>query len=146
MKAGASDAIIFSLFCLLLFCTGCADSTEPDDGNTVFYQNPGCVNKAAVLDSCFSYTFTDKLVVEFCVEGNCCPDSNRFIFTQDITADTINITVTDIEANLCRCFCNYLLHYESAGLPLNSYQYNVYVRHGSGITLLYSNLVFRDIR
>jgi len=131
---------------LNIFLKGCSDTTDPVESNNLFYQEPGCMNKTSLADSCFDYTFTDKLIVEFCVSGNCCPDSNRFIFQQVIIQDTINLTVTDIEERLCRCICNYILHSENTELPLNSYQYNIFLKESTGDTLIYSQRVYRVIK
>lgn len=139
--------IFVSLFLLLpVLFYSCADTVEPGETGNIFYQVPGCFSKPAVSDSCFSYVFSNKLYVEFCVYGNCCPDSNRFIFAQYVIGDTINLTVKDIEQKLCRCVCLYTLHSETTNLVLNSYQYCIYQEDIRPENLLYSERVFRDIR
>ena len=73
------------------------------------------------IDSAFTYTFTDSLVVNFTVIANCCPDSNRFSISQVAGSDTLIITVADTADNGCRCVCPYSIHSCFANLPNHRY-------------------------
>lgn len=120
---------LFAVISFIYFSSCSEDTpTKPGDGKINFtaYQIAGCnshypIEKATQGDTCFSYTFIDTLKVDFCVTGNCCPDSNRFVTSHNIIADTIFITVSDTAANLCQCDCNYIIHIEISGLPNNRY-------------------------
>ena len=114
---------IFITIALLLFsCT-----TEPVITNHSFtsYQVPGCnrhtLSKSTNPDSCFVYSFEDTLKIDFCVTGNCCPDSNRFTTNYKIKSDTIFVKVKDIEEHICRCMCNYTIHLEFNNLEKDKY-------------------------
>ncbi|OGU35431.1 MAG: hypothetical protein A2068_07870 [Ignavibacteria bacterium GWB2_35_6b] len=89
------------------------------------YQISGCnhnlFGKKSTADSCFVYSFDDKLEIDFCVPGNCCPDSNRFVTNYELNSDTLFLSVTDTAANLCRCMCNYIIHAEISGLHKDKY-------------------------
>lgn len=111
---------------VLLIINSCGEETSPEV-KTVLYQIPGCKGNSlsksfnAQLDSCFHYSFAEKLEIEFCVSGNCCPDENRFVTTSKIVNDSIIIAVRDTAQHLCRCICNYIIHGEFESLPLNKY-------------------------
>lgn len=110
----------------VLFLYSCA-ATEPigNHNNSSSYQIPGCNNsslpKTALNDSCFAYSFNDTLNIDFCVIGNCCPDSNRFVIDYEIKSDTIFVSVADTAANLCRCICSYTIHLRLDDLPKERY-------------------------
>ena len=95
------------------------------EASFVSYQIGGCnhnsLGKASFDDSCFVYSFDDTLKIDFCVVGNCCPDSNRFVADYKIKSDTLFVTVTDTSANLCHCNCNYTFHLEFSGLENDKY-------------------------
>jgi hypothetical protein len=113
--------VIIALPLCLISCKG---STEPLIPRFVAQQVPGCsasLNKTVIGDSCFSYQFHDALTMEFCMTGNCCPDSNRFSFRHSLIQDTILIVVSDTAAHLCRCTCNYLLRAEVNNLERDDY-------------------------
>lgn len=119
---------IYFLFVLFfLAITSCSDNSADTLGEVTFeaYQVGGCCGnslaKAAYLDSCFSYSFDDILEIDFCLSGNCCPDSNRFITDYTISSDTIYIIATDIEENLCKCICPYQIHLEFTNLEYDKY-------------------------
>lgn len=104
------------------------DSDSPPPGEDAIYQINGCngsigLRKSAEMDSCFSYEFTNHLQVEFCVNANCCPDSNRFDFEYHIENDVIFVTVMDTAEHLCKCFCPYVIHLELNKLPLSHYYF-----------------------
>ena len=130
------------LFCLLLLIlwTSCKVSTPAEEKRNL-YQVGGCQGNAFlkpnVVDTCFIYQFRENLILDFCVYGNCCPDSNRFDLRSNLTDDLITITVTDTAANLCRCFCKYKIHAEFDGLSQSRYRVKCYL----GDKLLYDQSV-----
>lgn len=121
---------LFLLF-LAINVSSCSDDepTKSDGKDIKFisYQAGGCNNEVSLAkkgsfnDSCFTYSFRDTLKIDFCVWGNCCPDSNRFDTNYKISSDTLYVTVKDTAANLCRCECNYIVHVEMTGLPNDKY-------------------------
>lgn len=123
---------IITLLFLILFVAGCEmfwwESESPTDGENTIYQINGCngnigLRKSAGMDSCFSYEFTNHLQVEFCVNANCCPDSNRFDFEYRVENNLIFVTVKDTAENLCKCICPYVIHLELYNLPLSHYYF-----------------------
>ena len=112
---------VFIISGILIF-NSCGEETSPEI-KTMLYQIPGCKGNSlsksmnAQIDSCFHYSFTETLEIEFCVSGNCCPDENRFVTTSKILNDSITIAITDTAENLCRCICNYIIHGEFESLP-----------------------------
>ena len=130
---GVKTAIKVSLslvsLLLVIYSLSCSEDSltksSVQDVQFFAYQVAGCnhnsLGKTAINDSCFSYSFTDTLKVDFCVLGNCCPDSNRFVTNYEINSDTLFITVSDTAANLCRCICNYTIHLDISGLQSDSY-------------------------
>jgi hypothetical protein len=141
IKCINSELALLCLFGLALIgVLSCSDSPtksekEQPEVQAVLRQIPGCgghgLTKAAGGDSCFSYKFTQNLVVDFCVAANCCPDSNRFELAHVIHNDTIFVAVADTAANLCRCICNYVIHAEFAGLSRD--QYIFYCQHADAV-------------
>jgi hypothetical protein len=126
IKLGFNFIFLFSFIFYLISCSDDAPTKTTQEINFVSYQVPGCnptssLIKDSFIDSCFQYSFTDTLKVEFCVPGNCCPDSNRFVTNYSISSDTIFVTVTDTAAHLCHCICNYIIHLEISGLSNNEY-------------------------
>ncbi|MGK9475241.1 hypothetical protein [Melioribacter sp. OK-6-Me] len=119
------------LISIIIASYGCeVSNTEPEAHNFRFEQLDGCQTllyqnsldkSTAAKDSCFNYSFNENLVVEFCVRGNCCPDSNRFAVDGKVVGDTINIAVKDTAANLCRCICNYIILAEFQNLTGDEY-------------------------
>jgi hypothetical protein len=125
----------------------CEKATEPDGANVVAFQAAGCHRqffRGTANDSCFSYQFHAALVVEFCVLGNCCPDSDRFTFKHTISHDTIMVTIADTAAHLCRCVCPYVLHMEFRDLPGDSYVFYCSEGDSSDLVVLYSERVRRN--
>ena len=116
---------------LLFFMLNCSDEkgiTEITEGEIIFSSNQvsGCNNnlglaKTSPNDSCFTYNFDETLKIDFCVFGNCCPDSKRFDANYTLSADTIFVEVIDTAANLCYCICNYTVHVELSGLQRDNY-------------------------
>ncbi|MBK8944630.1 MAG: hypothetical protein IPM32_05080 [Ignavibacteriae bacterium] len=121
---------MFLFFILIfLFVYSCSENSLSDNNEEINFkahQIAGCNNsysleKINFSDSCFNYTFDETLKIDFCVYGNCCPDSNRFDVNYELNSDTIYVTVTDTAANLCRCLCNYKIHLELTGLQKDQY-------------------------
>ena len=141
-----------SLFVLALIpiALGCSDkSTGPDASTGLIIEIPGCrqtyPNKIVPsVDSCFSYQFHDQLTVDFCIQGNCCPDSDRFSIDHAIKMDTITVTVADTAANLCRCLCRHWIHSEFSGLALDSYTFVVNQRDSLSLRPLYRVTIIRN--
>jgi hypothetical protein len=127
-----SIKISLSLFLLIFVirlssCSGDSPTkTTEENLKFVSYQIPGCnshfsFERVLPEDSCFSYSFKDTLKIDFCVWGNCCPDSNRYITNYNISSDTLYVTVLDTAANLCDCICTYTIHIEISGLANDRY-------------------------
>lgn len=136
------------IFLFIIFVS-CKESSVSSESKVKIYQVPGCqheiiniLNKS-IIDSCFNYTFFDKLEIDFCVKGNCCPDANRFLIRSNIFKDTITISVTDTAANLCKCICNYIIHGEFESLPFDSYFVKCIQKESNDSKILYSQKVFR---
>jgi hypothetical protein len=118
---------------LLIFVVhifSCSDdsptNTAEEKSGFVSYQIPGCnfvfsFGKASSQDSCFSYSFHDTLKIAFCVVGNCCPDSDRFVTNYNINSDTLSVSVLDTAANLCDCIYPYTIQVEISGLLNDRY-------------------------
>ena len=131
-----------AFYCVLLMA--CNNSTQPETPTAMLFQAQGCLPQSTVkaaAPACFSYWFDDVLLVEFCTEGNCCPNSNRFRFSSEIRTDTIFVTVADTAANLCRCTCTYMLHAGFRDLEFDSY---VFICMKDDKSLLYSERVQRN--
>ena len=129
----------------------CTDQSDPlqvaDEQISVsFEQLPGCLDtyliKTSIRDSvCFYYTFEQNLDLEFCVQANCCPDTNRFDFLTNVRNDTIYFTVLDTARNLCDCSCEYLVQTEIAGLQNDRYNFQcIYYNEIIYDTMLVSQL------
>jgi hypothetical protein len=139
----------FLLISLIFYYISCSDAPPTKTSqeiNYFSYQIPGCnhsasLQKDTVIDSCFQYSFIDTLKVEFCVPGNCCPDSNRFITDYNLSSDTIYVTVVDTAAHMCHCICNYVIHLELAGLS-----YDRYIFYCEYEDLVYNELIIRSNR
>lgn len=121
--------VFFSTIALTILSISCSENSLSDNNEEINFnahQIAGCNNsnsleKINFYNSCFNYTFDESLKIDFCVYGNCCPDSNRFIIEQNIKSDTIYVTVSDTAANLCNCLCNYKIHLELTGLQNDQY-------------------------
>lgn len=107
-------SLIYSIVLFLITCSGSV--TEMENNDSFIYQIPGCQNQSlartTMEDSCFTYEFKDKLIIDFCVVANCCPDTDRFSISSFVNDDTITVTVVDTAANLCDCVCEYIIHSE----------------------------------
>lgn len=138
---------IFLLTAAALFILICCkdEISSPAAGGTVYQKGkcngPGLAKSNA--DSCFNYSFSQKLLLEFCVIGNCCPDSNRFIANYEIAHDTVKIFVQNAAPNLCRCVCKYLLHAEFSNLTFSSIVVNCFEIAEGKPQLLYNRRINR---
>ncbi|HEY9166950.1 MAG TPA: hypothetical protein VIS48_12405 [Candidatus Kryptonia bacterium] len=141
-------------FALLLVSAGllvtCNDkSSNPVDQTVVgsFHQIGGCgystTARVFAYDSCFAYEFKDTLITDFCLPGNCCPDSNRFVLSYEVRNDTIFVAASDTAENLCRCTCNYIFRAEFANLPLNHYVFHCMAGEYPDLELLYEMQVYK---
>lgn len=143
--------LLVSLFsiCLGVFA-GCNESVTSGENSKASIKQVGGSTSSALdkitkeSDSCFSYYFHNDLIVDFCVSGNCCPDSNRFFSDYRISMDTITVTIADTAANLCKCICNYNIRAELEGLLLNRYLFKVEKQDSSYRQTLYSENIYKD--
>jgi hypothetical protein len=122
------QVVIAVLALIAFFCFSCKEkSANPENQGLISssFQSSKCMGsalgKASTSDSVFTYTFSDALIIDFSVTGNCCPDSNRFSVSSAIGSDTIVVAVVDTAQNLCRCLCRYMIHSEFMNLPNNHY-------------------------
>ena len=110
-----------------LFVSCKEKSADPGDQGPVTssFQSSKCggggLLKTMAKDSLFTYTFTDRLVIDFSLSGNCCPDSNRYSVSSVAGTDTIVIAVVDTAEHLCRCMCQYIIRSEFLNLPNDHY-------------------------
>ena len=121
----------------------CDKSVGPGGSSDAVVEIAGCksvgLDKAGISnDSCFSYSFHDILVADFCVSANCCPDSNRFSIMHTISNDTIAVTIADTAARLCRCICTHRVHAEFSSLVGDRLLFLVFLKDSSTTGLLYS--------
>ena len=133
---------------LILNFNSCKEQEDLLDIKTTAYQIAGCqgtrLSKTAEIDSCFSYSFNENLILDFCAAGNCCPDKNRFLIDSKFIRDTIAITIVDTAHNLCRCNCNYIIHTEFQNLSINKYVVKCVEEESFQKTLLYLKEVRRN--
>jgi hypothetical protein len=142
--------IIFSLiFYVGIIISFSCDNELSSKVQTSIYQVPGCKSNSLFKtgidnrDSCFTYSYTEKLTVDFCVDGNCCPDSNRYSISSKILRDSITITVADTAQNLCRCICNYIIHGEFESLPKDEYFIKCILKKEGNQEITYAQTVKR---
>jgi hypothetical protein len=118
---------LFAATAVFLFFSCKEKVTNPENETLNFsYESSKCLSfdlekQALPSDSSFTYYFKDSLLIDFLAEGNCCPDSNRFTVSQNISIDTIYISVQDTALNLCDCICPYQIHVEFSNLPNDHY-------------------------
>jgi hypothetical protein len=135
-------------FFIILVGYSCNDDPLTSENNAILEQIAGCqnnkLNKSVSGDSCFFYTFETELNLQFCVSGNCCPDSNRYTLSSKILRDTIEIAIKDTARNLCKCICQYFIH--ACFQDLNSDRYIIKCVQGESIDkkVLYLKEVNRD--
>lgn len=130
-------------------CSEKSHNPETQQNKGLLYQVGGCQSiqsaKLTANDSCFSYQFDQQLSVDFCVSGNCCPDSNRFKLSYEIRKDTITVVVVDTAANLCRCNCTYLIRAQFDDLPLDHYLFYC-IRADHDNKVVYYQDIYRNRR
>jgi hypothetical protein len=134
-----SITIIVTLGFLVFLCLSCNEkSTNPDNQSGISFSSrySTCLShglsKSSGLDSVFTYSFTDSLVIDFSVIANCCPDSNRFVVTESAGTDTLVISVADTAENLCYCICTYMVHASFGNLPSDHYVVRCRVGNSQG--------------
>lgn len=119
--------LIASIFVVLLIFWNCNDKSVNNDSETsASYKQGKCgesflKGNASGTDSVFSYSFDSKLVIDFSVNANCCPDSGRFSVTHLFASDTLTIVVADTAIKGCHCICPYMIEAEFGDLSDNSY-------------------------
>ncbi len=142
-----SNKFLAFTFIVAVIFINCHDSALQPETAAKIYQDGKCngsaLFKSAQGDSCFAYSFSNVLTIDFCVIGNCCPDSNRFTSTYSLTDDEITIKVKDTAPNLCKCLCRYIIHAEFYGLNSDSYKVICIDQTTNENKILYSKLVLR---
>jgi hypothetical protein len=121
-------AMIVTLGFIVFLCFSCKDkSTNPGTQSPISFssQSSKCLSnglsKNSGLDSVFTYSFTQNLIIDFSVNTNCCPDSNRFNISNIIGTDTLIVSVADTARSLCNCICLYMIHVEFGNLSNDHY-------------------------
>jgi hypothetical protein len=124
-------SVLSITFIISVSCNDKSIDTVEKEVKATLYQLPGCPSHSSSLnkvslreDSCFTYEFKDKLTIDFCLDGNCSPDHDRFDLSYSISNDTIYIAVKDTAKNNANCFCTYTIHAEFQNLPLDRYIFN----------------------
>lgn len=112
--------------------------------NQVGKCNSQGLNKSA--SECFEYSFTNDLLIKFCVSGNCCPDSARFVTSYKISGEVITISIKDIAPNLCKCICNYTIQANLLNVNLDSYTIVCLQETIEGTKELYNKKITRQNR
>lgn len=131
--------------CIIILIS-CDEEFSPSD-QVFIYQVPGCKSTSIFKigsenrDSCFTYSFTENLVLDFCVNGNCCPDSNRFKTSSSTHSDSIIITIADTAQNLCRCNCSYTIRAEFKSLTRDEYFVTCILQNNELQETIYSQVV-----
>ncbi len=119
MKHGLKLVLLIVALSLIVFFS-CKDEITYSEVRANIFQDGKCrgsaLSKSSAADSCFSYAFSCNLSIDFCVIGNCCPDSNRFTSSYSVTDSEIVIRIKDTAPNLCKCICKYMIHAEIAEL------------------------------
>ncbi len=117
---------LFFILCVISSCTDKSTNLNQINLPSFSFKTSKCISgtiakESRVQSDSFSYSFSQYLTLNFSVPGNCCPDSNRFMVSNEIRSDTIFITVTDTAQNLCRCSCVYMIHTQLTDLQKDSY-------------------------
>jgi len=133
---------ILLIICSLFFLS-CNDEFLQTEVSASIKQVGKCINQGLnkTANDCFEYTFKDNLIIQFCVNGNCCPDTARFVSNYKINGDQITILVKDIAPNLCKCNCNYIIEADFVSILQKSYLVNCYQEKSEGNILLYSRTI-----
>ena len=136
-------------FFIILIGYSCNDDPLTSDNNVILEQIAGCqnnkLNKSVSADSCFFYTFKTELNLQFCVSGNCCPDSNRYALSSKILKDTLEIAIKDTARNLCRCNCKYFINAQFQDLNSDRYIIKCVQEGFNDMKVLYLKEVNRDL-
>jgi hypothetical protein len=142
--------ITMTLGFIVFLCLSCNEkSTSPDSQSAISFSSHygKCssqgLTKSSSLDSIFTYSFLDSLVIDFSVNANCCPDSNRFVVTQSAGTDTLVISVADTAGNLCYCICTYMVHTSFENLPNDHYVVRCRVGNSQGYEDIHLVNVYR---
>ena len=146
------EGLIFLLLCASgLFLSTCSDNSsnlsdkQPSDS---VVQIPGCSSHGLIRlsssDTSFAWTFTDRLVIDFCLTGDCTPDSIRFATSHSISSDTIYVVSVDTATYNQKCICVFIIHGEFENLPLDYYVV-ICSRVDNGVeTVSYNRDVYRN--
>ncbi len=125
MRIGIRTLMTALLALLLCSCKESSTNGPVTSAPTFIVRASHCLDPAlarlSALDSSFVYSFVDTLIVDFAVQGNCCPDSGRFDVSHSLGGDTLVISVTDTADHLCRCICTYFIHAEISHLAKDHY-------------------------
>ena len=139
MKSTPSVLLVMTI-AVAIFSSVCCDdkTTNPTTQRSpaFSFKSSTCLAvlvKGSLYDSIFVYSFADTLMIDFSVEANCCPDSNRFLVSCISTTDTIDVCVRDTAENGCRCICPYIIHAEIANLPGDLYVVRCAMDSSSGV-------------
>jgi hypothetical protein len=150
MKALMAVLILAWSACTWMSCFHQSTNPESQQAQGLIYQIRGCqtalAKNLAANDSCFSYHFERTLRLDFCLSGNCCPDSNRFRLSYKIRSDTIFVAVADTAAQLCRCICIYMIHAEFDDLPMDHYLFYCTREDYSSQLVHYREHVYRKLK
>lgn len=142
MKPTIGKFLIVSFLAAALIIS-CHDEIVKPEASGNIQQIGKCNNQGLNKTSaeCFEYTFTDDLIIKFCVSGNCCPDSARFLSSYKIVENIITVSVKDIAPNLCKCNCNYTIQAKFTNLEYDSYTVYCIQEFESGSSPLYNKPV-----
>lgn len=144
-----SNKFLALTFIVAAIFISCRDTALQPETTAKIYQAGKCngtaLFKSVQDDSCFVYSFSSTLTIDFCVSGNCCPDSNRFTSSYSLSNNEIAIKIKDTAPNLCRCMCRYTIHSEFYDLKLDSYQVDCISETNNENKILYSKLVQRKL-
>ncbi len=136
-----------ALFSLLLILVGCDEKSTESETFVKIFQLGKCISynfaKVSSDSLCFNYRFENSLRIDFCVKGNCCPDSNRFVFDYKIKENQIDIFVDDIAPNLCKCICTYTIHADILGLSNSKYFVKCYTKSDGEYKVLHEREVYK---
>ncbi len=131
---------LLGLLFLIIGLIGCKDSST-NLGNIPLPSFTSRVSSCSrmdaplggALDSVFTYSFHQNLEMSFSIIADCCSDSNRFVVSYSLSADTIIISITNTAIISCNCICRRLIQAEIMNLPGNHYIIRCQLGQGSGI-------------
>lgn len=132
---------------MFLFLVGCNEKSTEVETFVKIFQLGKCnsynLTKVTSDSLCFDYKFDKFLILNFCVKGNCCPDSNRFVFNYIIKENEINIFVDDVAPNLCKCICTYTIHTEITGLTNQKYLVSCFIKNNDDYVVLHKREIVK---